>query len=932
MADKTVIVEIQYDTSAAVKNLEQLTSVVEGEKIAQAKLKAELESGAISQKEYSLQVEQSKQQAGQANSERKNTLNLLTAEKGSINELKANIKLLTAERDKLNQNTVAGQKSAQDYTKKINEMKTSLKEAGEESKKTGGFFGGIGDKLSSIPGPIGGIIQGIGGMTKAAIAFIATPFGMVLAAITLAIMAVKAAFTNSEEGQNKWSKAMTVIGALLQGLVNVLAKVGEAIIWCFENPKKAISEFTEMIKQNIINRFNGLLELIPQLGKAIGLLFKGQFSEAGKVAVDAVAKVGLGIDHIVEKTEAAIEKTKEFMAEEMARAAQAQKLADAEAARDEEERADKVEIAKLNLESAKALNEASEKDKLSIEERIALMQKSLEAKRAISKIEMDDAKRDLGIQQQKNALGKQDKTALDEMAAAKAKVYDAEREYYDSTKRAVKQLAAFRIQLEKEQQDAILQTFESQKTSIEKNLESLKEAKGQERNVINLTLGIQLNAYKGDIEASKLTAENKKKLLAEVDKLQNQQALDNKKNAYEVAKAEEEANVKRGKDIMKLSDLKYEDLILWTKREEDKITLQKAQEDERYANQIAENERIKKLAASTTDQKLKAELEAQIMSNEALQVAKAEHDNKMDALDKEALDKKKAIIQEALDGELAALNDVVAATQGMTDQRISIGLAGLAKLSTINYAEIKDAKDAFFQIGAAAQSLTSLINSGHDKQLASLKADKDKELAAVGDNKDAQDAINKTYAAKEQELKKKQFNEDKKKAIIDAAIATALAVIRGLSAGLPMPGILMAALAAVAGGIAIANIAKQQYTPSATYAKGGIIGGNSHAQGGTQFYGSDGSHFEAEKGEAMFVLKKDATAEIAALSMINESHGGRSLTQGASHLAEGGEAMGMPDVGKMVDDAMQRTPIYVRVGDIETGMTETRSVKSAGVV
>ena len=40
--------------------------------------------------------------------------------------------------------------------------------------------------------------------------------------------------------------------------------------------------FVDLIKENIINRFEGLLELIPQLGKAINALFKGNFSEAGK--------------------------------------------------------------------------------------------------------------------------------------------------------------------------------------------------------------------------------------------------------------------------------------------------------------------------------------------------------------------------------------------------------------------------------------------------------------------------------------------------------------------------------------------------------------------------------------------------------------------------------------------------------------------------
>jgi hypothetical protein len=964
MADKTVIVEIQYDTAAAIKNLDSLTASVEGEKIAQAKLKAELEAGTISQKEYALQVEQSKQASNAANAERKQTLNLITAEKGSINELKANIKLLTTERDKLNQNTVAGKKSAQEYTDKIKEMKLSLAEAGQETKKTGGFFGNLGKDLSAIPGPIGGIIQGIGGMTKAALAFIATPLGMILAALAVAIKSVMTYFSETEEGENKLNKATTELKAVWHGLVEVFSKVGGAIVTAITEPKKAIAWFkqagqdlSDWWSNTIGKSFIGGWHMFTT-GMAVGVAeisllwqkFKNNFSDNAKGVADAQKNL---TDKLVENKKAndeytqgvlntqnsikdgingLINKTKEFMAEEAKRVALAAKLADAQAARDKEERADLITEAKLRLEAAKALNEASEKDKLSIAERIALMEKSLNATKQLAAMHLEDAKRDERIAEEKFALNKKDKDALDELAKARATVIDTEREYYDSTKKTVKALAAFRIQLEKEQQDAILQTFEASKTSIEKNLESLKEAKGQERNILNLTLTMQLDGYKADIAASNLTAENKKKLLAEVGKLENQQALDNKKNYQEEAKLAEDAAVKRGQAIMKLADIKEKELELEKQTIQEKNKLQIDAEDANYQRLLSENDRIRQAAAKETDAKTKADLEAKLMSSEALQVAEEDHKLKLLEIEAGYQEQVKQMRQQALDEQLDALNQIVGATEGMSDQRVTIGLAAFAKLQTINFSEIKSAKDAATAIGGIAMSLTALINSGHDKQLASLKAEKDAELVKVGDNKDAQDAINRTYAIKEQELKKKQFNEDKKKALIDAAIATALAIIKGLSSGLPMPGILMAALAAVAGGIAIASIAKQQYTPTATYAKGGIIGGQSHARGGTQFIGSDGSRFEAEAGEAMFVLKKDATAEIAALSMINESHGGRSFTQSSGHLAEGGEVGAMPDVNKMVDDAMQRTPIFVRVGDIETGMTETRNVKQAGVI
>lgn len=78
------------------------------------------------------------------------------------------------------------------------------------------------------------------------------------------------------------------------------------------------------------------------------------------------------------------------------------------------------------------------------------------------------------------------------------------------------------------------------------------------------------------------------------------------------------------------------------------------------------------------------------------------------------------------------------------------------------------------------------------------------------------------------------------------------------------------------------------------YAEGGdvvTIGGKPHSQGGTKFYGEDGTVVEMEKGEGLFVLKRDAHADfIRQGSMLNEKYGGRSwFGQSQRHLALGGE-------------------------------------------
>ena len=159
-------------------------------------------------------------------------------------------------------------------------------------------------KFNSFKGALTSVTTGFKSLK---VAIIATGIGALLIAVT----ALGQAFTRSEEGQNKFAKILGVIGSVTGNLLDLLADLGESIISVFENPKQAIKDFANLIKENITNRFE-VIKLIPQIGKAINLLFKGEFSEAGKVAADAVGKVVLGVDSITDSIDGAIESVKEF--------------------------------------------------------------------------------------------------------------------------------------------------------------------------------------------------------------------------------------------------------------------------------------------------------------------------------------------------------------------------------------------------------------------------------------------------------------------------------------------------------------------------------------------------------------------------------------------------------------------------------------------
>lgn len=141
--------------------------------------------------------------------------------------------------------------------------------------------------------------------------------------------------------------------------------------------------------------------------------------------------------------------------------------------------------------------------------------------------------------------------------------------------------------------------------------------------------------------------------------------------------------------------------------------------------------------------------------------------------------------------------------------------------------------------------------------------------------------------------------------VVQATINTYIGATKALAQG-GILGIAQAAIVIAFGMKQVANIAKQKEPEAKVssvkkYAKGGQILGKSHAQGGVTFRGDNGQVFEAEGGENVYILKKSASAEINALSAINEAHGGNSFgTSGLYKFADGGMVASISEANRMV--------------------------------
>jgi len=340
-------------------------------------------------------------------------------------------------------NTKKGQKEVKDLEKSIEGVNKEVKEVSESSSELTGQLDNLtGGAISKFKGFRGTLKNVITSFKSLKVAIIGTGIG----ALLIAVVALGQAFTRSEEGQNKFSKILGVIGSVIGNLLDLLADLGENIISVFENPKQALKDFTKLIKENLINRFEGLLELFPKLGKAISLLFKGEFSAAGKVAADAVGKVTLGVDSITDSVDNAIEKVKEFGTEVAKDAANAAKIADLRAEADRLDRKLIVDRAKADRDRAALLEKSVDKENFTVKQRIAFLQEAADLEEKITNQEIEAADKRLKAQQAENALGKSRKEDKEAEAQLEANLIQLETAKLTKQKEVTSQIIAFKAE------------------------------------------------------------------------------------------------------------------------------------------------------------------------------------------------------------------------------------------------------------------------------------------------------------------------------------------------------------------------------------------------------------------------------------------------------------------------------------------------------
>lgn len=293
--------------------------------------------------------------------------------------------------------------------------------------------------VTAMKGLVSGARTAIGTMKTLKGAIIATGIGALVAVVG----SLAAYFTQTERGGDKLNVIMTAMGAVIGKLTDVIIHLGEKIVSIFENPKKALQDFGKLLKENITNRIQGLLEWFPALGKAMSLVFKGQFKEAGKVAVDAVAKVGLGVENITDKIGAAGEALVKFGKDAAAAAAEGARIGNILNDVEDAERELLVLRAKANKQIIEARFIADDVTK-STEERIAAVQRASKLEEQVASKELKAARLKAQALKDQAAIAEVTDDQLVAIAEAQARVLDLEADSIRRQKRLQSEVNSLR--------------------------------------------------------------------------------------------------------------------------------------------------------------------------------------------------------------------------------------------------------------------------------------------------------------------------------------------------------------------------------------------------------------------------------------------------------------------------------------------------------
>ena len=159
-------------------------------------------------------------------------------------------------------------------TAEVGDMKKQLEEIQ-------GGIKGIGDSTKNAEKGIGGMAKSFKGV---GLAIKAAGIGILLAGLNM----LKDLFMQNQKVADFFGTAMKSVSMVMNDFINFVvgnaSNVTSIFKDIFENPSKHIKKLGDMIKDNLIERFNSLVDMLGHTGRAFKHLFAGEFAKAAEEA------------------------------------------------------------------------------------------------------------------------------------------------------------------------------------------------------------------------------------------------------------------------------------------------------------------------------------------------------------------------------------------------------------------------------------------------------------------------------------------------------------------------------------------------------------------------------------------------------------------------------------------------------------------------
>ncbi len=314
------------------------------------------------------------------------------------------------------------------------EANQEIQETNDKLKETTTDMDAVGETGDAITGGLVTNFKGVVNSIKTAVVSLRTLKGALIAsgigAFAIAIGSVTAAFTNSEEGQDRFNKLMLSFNVIVGNSIDILENLGKSIL---------------------------------SAGKILGKIFTGQIGAAA-----------LEFDNLKESVGDTVEGIKDFGKETEKEIKQARLLSDLRAAADKDERKLIIDRAEADRVRADLLEKAVDRDRFSTQERIQFLKDASALEETITNQEIDLAQTRLDNLKLQNSFGKSKKEDLDAEAQLTAELITLETARLTKQKEVTSQILALKTE-EKAANDAATAAAEAEIKAQEDALKSFEE-------------------------------------------------------------------------------------------------------------------------------------------------------------------------------------------------------------------------------------------------------------------------------------------------------------------------------------------------------------------------------------------------------------------------------------------------------------------------